>query len=34
MHFRSTEGYKNVGVHFLTVRKTGEMWSSMKDVRC
>ena len=28
----SAEGYKNAGVHFLRVRKTGEIWSIMKDV--
>ena len=27
----SVEEYKNVGVHFLKVRKTGEIWASMKD---
>ena len=32
MCLRSAEGYKNAGVHFLRVRKTGEIWSSMKDV--
>ena len=32
MYLRSAEGYKNAGVHFLRVRKTGEIWSSMKDV--
>ena len=32
MYLISTEGYKNAGVHFLRVRKTGEIWSSMKDV--
>ena len=28
----SAEGYKNAGVHFLRVIKTGEIQSSMKDV--
>ena len=32
MHLILAEGYENVGVHFLRVRKTGEIWSSMKDV--
>ena len=32
MYLISAEGYKNAGVHFLRVRKTGEIWSSMKDV--
>ena len=32
MYLISAEGYKNPGVHFLGVRKTGEIWSSMKDV--
>ena len=32
MYLISVEGYKNAGVHFLRVRKTGEIWSSMKDV--
>ena len=32
MYLISAEGYKSAGVHFLKVRKTGEIWSSMKDV--
>ena len=28
----SAEEYKNAGVHFLKVKKTGEIWLSMKDV--
>ena len=32
MYLISAEGYKNDGAHFLRVRKTGEIWSSMKDV--
>ena len=32
MYLISAEGYKNVGVHFLTVRKAGEIWLSIKDV--
>ena len=32
MYLISAEGYKNADVHFLKVRKTGEIWPSMKDV--
>ena len=32
MYLISAEGYKNAGVHFLKVKKTDEIWSSMKDV--
>ena len=32
MYLISAEGYNNVDVHFLKVRKTGEIWPSMKDV--
>ena len=28
----SAKGYKNAGVHSLKVRKTHEIWASMKDV--
>ena len=28
----SAEGYKNAKVHFLKIRKTGEIWVSMKDI--
>ena len=28
----SAEGYKNAGVHILIIRKTGAIWSSLKDV--
>ena len=31
MYVISAEGYKNADVHFLKVRKTGEIWTSMKD---
>ena len=31
MYLISAEGYKNEGVQFLKVRKTGEIWESMKD---
>ena len=33
MYLISAEGYKNAGIHFLTVRKTGEIWASMKNVQ-
>ena len=32
MYLISAEGYKNAGVHCLKIRKTGEIWPSMKDV--
>ena len=32
MYLISAEGYKNAGVHFLKVKKTDEILSSMKDV--
>ena len=32
MYLITAEEYKNAGVLFLTVRKIGEIWSSMKDV--
>ena len=32
MYLISADAYKNPGVHFLKVRKTGEIWTSMKDV--
>ena len=32
MNLISAEGYKNAKVHFLKIRKTGEIWVSMKDV--
>ena len=32
MYLISAEGYKNADVHFLRVRKTGEIWVSMKNV--
>ena len=31
MYLISAEGYKSAAVHILRVRKTGEIWSSMKD---
>ena len=27
-----TKGYENAGVHFLRVRKTGKIWTSMKNI--
>ena len=33
MYLISVEGYKNGGVQFLRVQKTGEIWTSMKDTR-
>ena len=32
MHLISAEGYTNAGVCFLKIRKTDEIWASMKDV--
>ena len=32
MYLISDKGYKNTGVYFLKIRKTDEIWSSMKDV--
>ena len=32
MYLISAEAYKNADVHFLKVRKTNEIWASMKDV--
>ena len=32
MHLISAEGYKNTGVHYLKLRKTDELWVSMKNV--
>ena len=32
MYLISAEGYKNRSVHFLRVRKTGEIWVSIKNV--
>ena len=31
MYLISAEGYKNAGVNFLKIRKTDEIWVSMKD---
>ena len=32
MYLVSAEGYKNAGVHCLKIRKTDELWVSMKNV--
>ena len=32
MYLTSAEGYTNAGVHFLKIKKTGEIWPSMKDI--
>ena len=32
MYLISAEGYKNAKVDFLTIKTTGEIWVSMKDV--
>ena len=32
MYLISVEGYKNVGVYILIIKKTGEIWVSMKNV--
>ena len=29
----SAEGYKNAGVDFLRIKRTGEIWTKMKDVQ-
>ena len=31
MYLISAEGYKNAGVHFLRIKKTGEISPSMED---
>ena len=33
MNLLSAEGYKKAKVHFLKIRKTNELWISMKNVR-
>ena len=32
MYLISPEGYKNANFGFLTIKKSGEIWVSMKDV--
>ena len=34
MYLIPAEGYRNANVHLLTIKKTGEIWPSMKDVGC
>ena len=31
MYLISAEGHKNADVHILIIKKTGEIWASMKD---
>ena len=33
MYLISAEGYKNPGVDLLRIKKTGEIWTNMKDVQ-
>ena len=33
MYLISAQEYKNANVHWSRIRKTGEIWVSMKDVR-
>ena len=33
MYLISATGYNNTGVHSLRVRKTGKIWTSMKNVQ-
>ena len=33
MYLISAEGYKNAGVDFLRIKKTGEIWTKMKDIQ-
>ena len=32
MSLISSEGYKNAGVFYIAIKKTGELWVSIKDV--
>ena len=32
MYLISAKGYINAGVHFLKIRKTDKIWSSIEDV--
>ena len=32
MYLISAQGYTNAKVHFLKIRKTGELWVSIKDI--
>ena len=33
MYLISADGYKNAGVNFLSIKKTGEIWTKMKDIQ-
>ena len=33
MYLISAEGYKNAGVDLLIIKKTGEIWTKIKDVQ-
>ena len=33
MYLISAEGYKNAGVNLLIIKKTGEIWTKMKDIQ-
>ena len=33
MYLISTEGYKNAGVDLLIIKRTGEIWTKMKDIQ-
>ena len=33
MYLISAEGYKNAGIDFLRIKKTGEIWTKMKGVQ-
>ena len=33
MYLISAERYKNASAHFLRVRKTGKIWTSMKNMQ-
>ena len=32
LYLISAEGYKNAGAHFSIIKKTGQIWPSMKDI--
>ena len=33
MYLISTEGYKNAGVDLLIIKRTGKIWTKMKDIQ-
>ena len=33
MYLISAEGYKNTGVDLLIIKKTGEIWTKMKEIQ-